>query len=48
MRCESMKEERISRMAPMYKEKLEKNIDSCKSTKHNRSLIRHNRSIVNH
>ena len=48
MRCESMKEERIPIMMKMYKEKLEKNIDSCKSTKHNRNLIKHNRSIVNH
>ena len=32
----------------MYKAKLERNIDACKSTKRNRSLIRHNRSTVKH
>ena len=29
-----------------HKTKLEKNIDTHKSSKHNRSLIRHNRSII--
>ena len=48
MHCERMKNEQIPIATPMYKAKLEKNIDSCKSTKHNRSLIRHNRSIVKH
>ena len=32
----------------MYKAKLEKNIDVCKSTKNNRSMIRHIKSIIKH
>ena len=46
MHYESMKDEQIPIATPMYKAKLERNIDACKSTKHNRSLIRHNRSTI--
>ena len=46
MHCESMKEEHIPIVVPMYKAKLGRNIDICKSTKHNKSLIKHNRSII--
>ena len=35
MHCESIKKEQILVVTPMYKAKLEKNIDACKSTKHN-------------
>ena len=33
-------------MTPRYRAKLERNIYVCKSTKYNRSLIRHNRSTM--
>ena len=46
MHCESMKEKEIPVMTPRYKAKLERNIDVYKSTKHNESLIRHNRSTM--
>ena len=46
MHYESMKDEQIPIATPMYKAKLKRNIDACKSTKHNRSLIRHNRSTL--
>ena len=46
MPYESMKNEQIPIVTPRYKTKLERNIYVCKSTKHNRSLIRHNKSII--
>ena len=46
MHYESMKEELILVVTPIYKAKLERNIDVCKSTKYNRSSIRHNRSTI--
>ena len=48
MHYESMKEEKIPIATPMYKSKLKRNINACKSTEHNRSLIRHNRSTIKH
>ena len=48
MHCESMKDEQIPIATPIYKVKLEKNIDAWKSTKHNRNLIRKNRSTIKH
>ena len=46
MPCVSTKNEQIPLVTPRYKEKLERNIDVCKSNQQNRSLIRHNKSIV--
>ena len=46
MHYENMKNEQIHVATLMYKTKLERNIDACKSTKHNISLIRHNRSTI--
>ena len=48
MHYENMKDEQIPVATPMYKAKLERNIDACKSTKHNRSLITLDKSIVKH
>ena len=46
MPCVSMKNEQISVETLRHKAKLERNIDTHKSGKHNRSFIRHNRSII--
>ena len=46
MTCENMKMEQIFVETLRHKAKLERNIDTHKSGKHNRSLIRHNRSII--
>ena len=35
MPCESMKNEQIPLVSSGYKTKLERNVDVCKSTKHN-------------
>ena len=43
-----MKEEQIPIATPMYKAKLERNIDVYKSIKHNRSLIKQNKSTIKH
>ena len=48
MHYESMKEEKNLIATPMYKTKLKRNINTCKSIEHNRSLIRHNRSTIKH
>lgn len=44
MHCDSMKNEWIPIATPMCKEKLERDIEACKSTKPNKSLIRHNKA----
>ena len=41
-----MKEEQILVETPKYEVKFERNLDPHKSTKHNRRLIKHNRSII--
>ena len=46
MTCENMKMEQILVETLRHKAKLERNIDTLKSGKHNISLIRHNRSII--
>ena len=46
MTCENMKMEQIFVETLRHKAKLERNIDTHKSGKHNRSLIRHNRLII--
>ena len=46
MHCESMKKEQVPIKTPRYEAKLERNLDARKSTKHNKSLIRHNRSTI--
>ena len=48
MHCESMKNEQIPVVTPMCKSKLERTTNVCKSTKYNRSFIRHNKSTVKH
>ena len=48
MHYESMKDEQILIVIPMYKAKLKRNINACKSTKHNRILIKHSRSTIKH
>ena len=46
MHYESMKNEQIPMVTPKHKANLKNNLDVSKSTKHNRSLIRHNRSTI--
>ena len=46
MPCKSIKNSQIPIMTPRCIAKLERNIYVCKSTKYNRSLIRHSRSTM--